>query len=164
LLLNQSYEPLTICTLRKAVILIILQKAEIISHKEGKKIGSINFSMKWPSVVRLKRYIRTPYKKIILSRKNIIKRDGFKCAYCGKGNVPLTMDHIQPKSKGGEDTWENLIAACTKCNNKKGDRTPDEANMRLLHKPFKPDHVAIMRNSVNRIDESWKPFLYMGNK
>lgn len=90
-----------------------------------------------------------------------MRRDSFRCAYCGRSDVPLTLDHIIPKSQGGKDTWENLITACTYCNNKKGDRTPSEANMKILTKPYKPNHIIFIKNSVSKIDESWKPFLYL---
>lgn len=159
-MLNQSYEPMTICNLKKAFILLFLNKAELVEDQAGKTVRSVNSTFKWPSVIRLKNYVKTPYRKIIFSRKNILKRDNHRCAYCGRGDKPLTIDHIIPKSRGGEETWENLIAACTKCNNKKGDRTPAEANMPLLRKAFKPTHVAIIKNASNRLDENWKPYLF----
>lgn len=96
-----------------------------------------------------------------MTRKNILRRDGFKCAYCGRSDIPLTIDHIIPKAHGGDDTWENLVAACTICNNKKGDRTPEEAKMRLLFQPFKPSHIVFIKNVVGRLDERWKPYLYL---
>ncbi|MBN1638347.1 MAG: HNH endonuclease [Ignavibacteriales bacterium] len=114
----------------------------------------------WPNVIRLNNFIKIPYKRIILSRKNILKRDGHKCVYCGRGDLQLTLDHIIPRSRGGGDTWENLVAACLKCNNKKGDRTPQEANMRLKVIPYRPNHIMFIMKTVNRLDESWKPFLF----
>ncbi|MFA4923665.1 MAG: HNH endonuclease, partial [Ignavibacteriaceae bacterium] len=94
-----------------------------------------------------------PYKKVVLTRKNILRRDEFKCAYCGRSDIPLTIDHIVPKAKGGVDSWENLIAACTICNNKKGNRSPHEARMKLLIKPFTPNHILFIKNSVRKLDE-----------
>jgi len=105
-------------------------------------------------------FVRVPYKKIILSRKNIVRRDNHKCQYCGS-TVNLTVDHIIPKSRGGEDTWENLVAACVKCNNKKGFRTPEEAKMNLRTKPKKPSHITFIKNFVGNIEDNWKPYLYM---
>lgn len=105
-------------------------------------------------------YKKLPYKKIILTRKNILKRDRHKCAYCGRGDLPLTIDHIIPKSRGGDDTWENLVAACLPCNNKKGDRTPEEANIKLKIKPYVPNHIMFIRNTVGRLDDNWKPYLF----
>lgn len=84
----------------------------------------------------------------------------FKCAYCGRSDLPLTVDHIIPKARGGEDNWDNLITACVSCNNRKGDRTPDEANLILRSKPFKPHYILFMSNLVNKVDENWKPYLF----
>lgn len=97
---------------------------------------------------------------MILTRKNILRRDKHVCAYCGRGDLPLTIDHIIPKSMGGEDSWENLITACLPCNNKKGNRTPQQANMILRTKPYKPSYVIFLVNSLNKIDENWKTFLF----
>ena len=161
MVLNQSYEPLTICTIKKAVLLIFLGKAEIVHKDEKKSIRTVRMNFPWPSVIRISKFIKVPYKKVILSRKNILRRDNYKCAYCGRSDLMLTVDHIIPKAKGGNDSWENLITACTKCNNIKGDRTPDEANMKLLTRPYKPSHVIFIKNIVSKIDEKWKPYLYL---
>jgi 5-methylcytosine-specific restriction endonuclease McrA len=112
-------------------------------------------------VIKLKQYISVPYKRVVLTRKNILRRDSFKCGYCGRGDLPLTIDHIIPKAQGGNDSWENLICACTSCNNKKGDRTPVEANMNMLSKPFKPSHIMFIKTVVGKLDETWKPYLYL---
>ncbi len=117
--------------------------------------------MPFPSIVRLSFYVRVPYKKIVLSRKNIIRRDGHQCQYCGRGDVTLTVDHVIPKSKGGNDSWENLVAACVSCNNRKGDRTPSEAQVKLRRKPIRPSHVMFIRHFVGIVDEHWKPYLFM---
>ena len=160
LLLNQSYEPLTICTVKKAVILILLGKAELIVNNEKKFIHSERSTFAWPSVVRLNDYIKVPYKKIILTRRNILKRDGHKCAYCGRADLPLTIDHVIPRSKGGDDSWENLVAACLPCNNRKGNRTPEESKLKLKIKPYTPNHIMFMRNNAGRLDETWKQYLF----
>jgi 5-methylcytosine-specific restriction endonuclease McrA len=117
--------------------------------------------MPYPSIVRLSVYIRLPYKKIVLSHKNILRRDGHLCQYCGKTESMLTVDHVVPKAKGGPDTWENLVAACVSCNNKKGDRTLHEAQMKLLRKPIRPNHVMFIRHFVGTVDDHWKPYLFM---
>lgn len=161
MVLNQSYEPLTICTLKKAVLLIFLGKAEIVHKDEKKSIRTVKTNFPWPSVIRISKFIKVPYKKVILTRKNILRRDNYKCAYCGRSDLMLTVDHIIPKARGGCDSWENLITACTKCNNLKGDRTPEEANMKLLTRPYKPSHVIFIKNIVSKIDEKWKPYLYL---
>ena len=105
--------------------------------------------------------MHVPYKRVVLTRRNILRRDLYKCAYCGRGDLRLTIDHIVPKARGGSDSWENLISACTVCNNKKGDQTPEEANMQLKFKPFKPSHIMFIKNVVGKIDEKWKPYLYL---
>lgn len=138
----------------------MLQKAELVADKKTRQIRSISQSFPWPTVIRLKNYVNLPFRKIILSRKNILKRDGHKCAYCGRGDLPLTIDHIIPRSKNGEDSWENLVAACLPCNSKKGNRTPEEANLKLLNIPYKPNYIMFIKNSVGRLDSSWKPFLF----
>jgi 5-methylcytosine-specific restriction endonuclease McrA len=161
LILNQSYEPLTICNIKKAVVLIYLGKAQVIQDDRKKLVRGVSKNYPWPSIIRLSRFIRVPYKRVVLTRKNILRRDAYKCSYCGRGDLPLTMDHVVPKAHGGNDTWENLVCACTFCNNKKGDRTPAEANMNLLSKPFKPSHIMFLKNVVGKLDENWKPYLYL---
>jgi len=161
LLLNHNYEPLSICNVRKAIVLLYLGKAECLATRDGKVVRSVSVSVPYPSILRLSVYIHVPYKKIILSRKNILRRDGHRCQYCGRTDQTLTIDHIIPKAHGGEDTWENLTSACVQCNNRKGDRTPEQAKMSLLHKPLRPSHLFFIRHVVNSIDERWKPYLFM---
>ncbi len=161
LVLNQNYEPMSVCNVKKAIILLFLGKAELIEAANGKVLHSVSMTMPFPSVVRLSLYIRVPYKKIILSRKNILRRDGHRCQYCGRGDLPLTIDHVIPRSRNGEETWENLVCACVHCNNKKGDRTPEEASMQLIRKPIRPNHVTFIRHFVSNVDERWKPYLFM---
>ena len=138
-----------------------LGKAELIAAIDGRKLRSVSRTMPFPSIVRLSFYVRVPYKKIVLSRKNIIRRDGHQCQYCGKGDVTLTVDHVIPKSKGGTDSWENLVAACVSCNNRKGDRVPSEAGLKMRRKPIRPSHVMFIRHFVGIVDDNWKPYLFM---
>ena len=160
LVLNQDYSALTICGIERAVVLIHLRKAEVVESYNGRFIRSPSVRYPWPSIVRLKFYVRVPYRRIGLSRKNILRRDGFRCQYCSSRD-DLTVDHILPKSRGGRDTWENLVAACTRCNNRKGNRTPEEANMHLHRKPFRPSHVMFIRDFVGTLDDTWKPYLFL---
>jgi 5-methylcytosine-specific restriction endonuclease McrA len=151
---------MSICNVQRAIVLLFLGKAELIALKiQNGQVCSPRHA--FPTIVRLRLYIRVPYKKIVLSRKNILRRDHHKCQYCNKYDVPLTIDHIIPKSKGGDDSWENLVAACVRCNNKKGDRSPEEAMMQLIKKPTKPSHITFMKHFVGKIDDQWKPYLYM---
>ncbi len=137
-----------------------LGKAELVSKSNSKILHSVSKEFPLPTVVRLGKYVHLPYKDILLTRKNILRRDKHKCAYCGRGDLPLTVDHILPKARGGGDTWDNLVAACLPCNNRKGDRTPAEANIKLLVKPYHPSFIMFLANSVSRLDDTWKPFLY----
>ncbi len=161
LILNQNYEPLSVCNVKKAIVLLFLGKAELIEASDGRLLHSVSMSMPFPSVVRLSVFVRVPYKKIILSRKNILRRDGHRCQYCGRGDVALTVDHVIPRARGGEDTWENLVCACVHCNNSKGDRTPAESHLKLLRPTIRPNHVMFIRHFVGTIDERWKPYLFM---
>lgn len=135
-------------------------KAELVATKEELAVRTVNKSFAFPSVIRLLRYIRFPYKKVELSRKNVMRRDGHTCQYCGS-KTGLTIDHIIPKSRGGQDSWENLTTACKTCNNVKGNRTPEEADMVLMSKPSKPHHIIYLKQFVTNLDDNWKPFLFM---
>lgn len=160
LVLNQSYEPISICGVRKAVLLLLLEKAELVETRDGAVIHSVRAAYPFPSVIRLQSYIRVPYKKVELSRRNILRRDGFACQYCGTRSAPLTIDHVIPRSRGGTDSWENLVTACIPCNNRKGNRTPEEAGMRLRSMPRKPNHIIFLRNFLGSIESEWRPYLF----
>ncbi|MDQ1266606.1 MAG: hypothetical protein QG635_1758 [Bacteroidota bacterium] len=161
LVLNQSYEPVTVCSPRKAIILLYLMKAELVAKRDGQVIRSVSNAFPLPSVIRLSTFFHIPFKRVELSRKNIIRRDNSRCQYCGTKTGDLTIDHVIPKSRGGADSWENLVTACVRCNNKKGSRTPDEAGMSLIKKPNKPHHIMFFKQFNGRIDSTWKPFLFM---
>jgi len=134
LVLNASYEPLNITSWRRAIVLLLKGKAEQIEHSGTYVLPDIPL----PTVIRLRYYVRVPYKDIPLTRRNIMHRDGHSCQYCGYVGDDLTLDHVVPRSRGGGDTWENLVTACVRCNVKKGSRTPREANMTLGSPPRKP--------------------------
>ncbi len=161
LILNQNYEPLTVCSVKRAVVMMLLGKVEMIETMDGHMLHSVSTAIRVPSVVRLGFYVKVPRKRIFLSRKNIIKRDGHRCMYCGRSEGSMTVDHVIPKRMGGRDTWENLVCACTKCNNRKGDRTPEQANMTLIKRPRKPNHLMFIQRFIGISDDSWKPYLFM---
>jgi 5-methylcytosine-specific restriction endonuclease McrA len=161
LILNQNYEPMSVINVRKAIVLLYLGKVELIAEKDGLQIHSVSATFPFPSIVRLSVYVRVPHKKIILSRKNILRRDGHRCQYCGRSDVPLTVDHVLPLSKSGGDSWENLVTACVSCNNRKGDRIPEEARMPLRRRPMRPNHVTFISHYVGTLDERWKPYLFL---
>ena len=158
LVLNADYTPLTITPLKRAFRLVYKGKAEIVVSK-----GEINASKSFdrPSVIRLTKYVYFPYKKVTLSRFNIYRRDEYKCLYCGSKDT-LTLDHVIPKSKGGPNSWTNLATCCMRCNVVKGDRTPEEAGMKLSQKPFTPSYLFFI-NKMRTVHEEWKPYL-MSNK
>jgi len=150
LLLNCSYIPIKLITVQKAIKLLYKGKAEAIrDDMEIVSFKGVDFE-DFPKVVRLLTYSGIPTNSK-LSKKNIFRRDNFICAYCGNTFQPkdLTVDHIKPKSRGGKFSWENLITACFKDNNKKGNRTPDEAGMKLLFYPTQPNSVNMVRDSIN---------------
>ncbi|MGB3614185.1 MAG: HNH endonuclease [Elainellaceae cyanobacterium] len=134
LVLNASYEPLNITSWRRAIVLLIKEKAERVEQLDRHIYP--NFPL--PTVIRLRHYVRVPYKEIPLTRRNILHRDAHACQYCGYGGDELTLDHVVPRSRGGVDSWENIVTACVCCNVKKGNRTPREANMPTRHTPRKP--------------------------
>ena len=152
---------MTICSARKAIILLYLGKANLVERYDSLMIRSVSLELPLPSVVRLGRYISVPRKRILLSRKNIMKRDRFSCQYCGTSTKPLTVDHIIPKEKGGNDSWENLVAACERCNFKKGNQTPEEADMELFKIPKKPNHLFFIQNFFGAVETRWKPYLFL---
>ena len=160
LVLNQDYQPLTVCGVKRAVMLTFMGKAELLHRNPELKIRSVTQSYDYPTVVRLLSYIRVPYNNIVVTRRNILKRDGYRCQYCN-AREDLTIDHVIPRSRGGRDTWKNLVTSCASCNIKKGNRTPREASMKLLKKPYKPNHILYLQTIVASVKEDWKPYLYM---
>jgi 5-methylcytosine-specific restriction endonuclease McrA len=160
LMLNQNYEPLTICSARRAIVLLFSGKAEMVETADGLKVRTVNRAFALPSVVRLWQYKKVPFKQIMLSRKNILLRDGHACQYCGTTKGPMTVDHVIPRHMGGKDTWTNLVCACAKCNNRKGDHTPEQAGMRLRKRPVRPSYITFIQRHV-KISDRWRPYLFM---
>ena len=160
LVLNQDYQPLSICSVQRSMKLLFLEKAELLHDDPEKELSTTRTSYQYPSVIRLRNYIRIPYTKVVLSRRNIMRRDKFSCQYCAKKS-DLTIDHVLPKSRGGKDQWENLVTACEKCNVKKGNKTPQEAQMPLIRKPYRPIPITFFREYHGNVQDPWKPYLYM---
>ena len=163
LVLNQNYEALYVTNMKRAVTLIYLGKVEIV-EKDGDLIlrsAGGSFSLPAPTIVRLFQYKKVPGKRASLSRRNIMIRDDHACQYCGTKKGEMTVDHIIPKSQKGKNTWENLVTACLKCNNKKNNRTPKEANMHLIAIPTAPGYVATMYIYIRKIRDEWKPYMFM---
>lgn len=141
LVLNQTYEPINVCGARRAVRMMLLGKAETI-EVDGFMVRSERLNFRLPVVIRLLRYVRVPRKaEAPFSKKNVFRRDGHTCQYCGSPNE-LTLDHIYPLSRGGRTTWENVVCCCRKCNARKGNRLPEAAEMRLLRPARKPRYYS----------------------
>ncbi|NJN76132.1 MAG: HNH endonuclease [Synechococcaceae cyanobacterium RL_1_2] len=158
LVLNASYEPLNITSWRRAIVLVIKGKAEQLESNGQLIYGDFHA----PTVIRLRYYVRVPYKDIPLTRRNILERDQHCCQYCNYSGEQLTLDHVFPRSRGGQDTWENLVAACVRCNVHKGNRTPKEAEMSLKTKPRKPYsslHFELIKQTKHDRHQEWKKYV-----
>ena len=160
LVLNQSYEPIMVIGAKRAIILILSEKVDALENYRA-LIHSAYLTLPLPSVIKLKHYARIQRRGIVLSRKNILKRDNHTCQYCGIRSVPMTIDHIVPRQKGGEDSWYNLMTACVTCNTRKGNRTPREAQMKLTKKPRKPTMILHLQKFVKQFQGSWRAYLFM---
>jgi 5-methylcytosine-specific restriction endonuclease McrA len=160
LVLNQSYEPLTVCRARRAVVLVFQGKAEMLEDGLG-YIHTISDTIPLPSVIRLAEMIKRPRRVRKMSRFEIFNRDKHTCQYCGHQSRQLTLDHVIPRYRGGQHTWENVVAACVSCNRRKAGRTPKEANMKLIRQPAPPNgnpFYIIPYHYLKNRDE-WKKYL-----
>jgi len=137
LLLNQNYEPLNVCSMRRAIVLVVVGKAEVLENSRG-YIRTPTRAFPRPSVIRLVYMIHRPRPRARLTRKEVFRRDNYTCQYCGRRTRELTLDHVVPRRRGGAHTWENLVSACRVCNRRKGGKTLEEAHMQLLRKPYEP--------------------------
>ncbi len=159
LILNANFEPLHVSNTRRALGLILSGKAEVIINGRG-TIHTSHTTFGIPSIIRLSYMIKRPRPKINLSKKEILRRDHHTCQYCGKKSHDLTIDHVKPKHAGGAHSWVNVVAACGPCNRKKGGRTPTQAHMPLVRKPFEPRPSAEYRfNRYLTRREEWAQFL-----
>ncbi len=136
LVLNSDYTPLNVTSIRRGFILVIKGKAEVLRQDADNIVTSIGEFVR-PLIIRLLSYVRFKTKPVKLNRKRIFKRDNNECVYCGSKRN-LTIDHIMPRSRGGKNTWSNLVTCCSNCNLKKGNRTPEEASMRMNYKAYEP--------------------------
>ena len=163
LVLNASYEPINVCAARRALVLVLkgVASAEELSHV---LVHSSRQALPMPSVIRLLEYRRIPHQTRALSRKNILMRDRYTCQYCHKTlpSAELTLDHVIPRSRAGETTWENLVACCHPCNNRKGSRTPEEAGMKLARapRPFSLHTSRHLMRLLAKSDNQWQKYLF----
>jgi 5-methylcytosine-specific restriction endonuclease McrA len=163
LVLNASYEPINICAARRALVLVLKGVASA-EEESVIAVHSARAHVRLPSVIRLLEYRRIPRQTRALSRKNILMRDRYTCQYCHRvlPSADLTLDHVIPRSRSGESAWENLVACCHHCNNKKGCRTPEEAGMKLARQP-KPFSLHTSRHLMRMLgkgEAQWHKYLF----
>ncbi len=159
LLLNANFEPLNVCTTRRAIGMLLKGKAEMLLNGRG-YIRTVREAYPRPSVIRLGYMVKRPRPRVRLNKREIFRRDGYVCQYCGSHSSRLTLDHIVPRHRGGQHDWENLVAACPACNLRKGGRTIDEARMSLMRAPAEPRASAEYLYGAHLPEnEDWRQFL-----
>ncbi|MDQ3956030.1 MAG: HNH endonuclease [Actinomycetota bacterium] len=157
LVLNASYQPLCVVPVRRAVVLALKGKAEVV-HTNGHVFHSEKLTFSAPSVVRLNYFVKVPYRsRASLSRRAVLVRDDFKCQYCGR--PAENVDHVVPKSRGGLHTWDNVVAACRPCNARKENRSPADVGLRLRRRPSPPHHSVWIVVAVDNVDPLWEQYL-----
>jgi 5-methylcytosine-specific restriction endonuclease McrA len=159
LVLNASYEPLNVCSLRRAHVLVYKGKAEVVEELD-RPLCSATRKFAWPHVIRLVHYVRVP--RIVqrkISRRALFARDGWRCVYCGSASGRLTLDHVIPRSRGGESIWENVVTSCAPCNLRKGNRLPHEVQMELRSPPRPPAPVLFISLATPKIPTRWERYL-----
>jgi 5-methylcytosine-specific restriction endonuclease McrA len=155
LVLNVTERPLAVVAARRAVVLVLKEKATVV-HADGILFRSEHVEMPAPTVVRLRYLVHVPYRATAtLTRRAVFARDGWVCQYCG--SPAENVDHVVPRSLGGPHSWENVVAACRRCNSKKENRSPQEAGLRLRSAPFAPRDG--LRLSLGRVEPEWEPYL-----
>lgn len=159
LILNVTYEPIHVCSTKRALALVLSGKAEIVINGRG-TIRSALAVFELPSVIKLSYMVKRPRPRIALSKREILRRDDYTCQYCGRKMRTLTLDHVIPRRQGGQHTWENLVAACSACNRHKGGKVPSEAQMPLRRAPFEPNPTAEYRFGSHLIEhQEWAEFI-----
>lgn len=157
LILNYDFRPFAICSYKRAVVLDLTDKVEIVHYYEKLFIRTVQRVFVVPSVIRLKNYVNKPYKTVQLSKRNIFKRDNYTCLYC-QSKKNLTVDHVIPRSRGGQTKWNNLVTACQPCNTQKGDMLLEECELKLEYQPFKPTFLTFKSEMIQITEESWRPY------
>jgi len=163
LVLNATYEPLNVVSVRRAIVLLLKDKAELVEAAEA-KLHAERATFDYPLVIRLVTYIKVPRQlSLPLTRRTVMARDQYSCQYCGTqpGKNHLTVDHVVPRSKGGLSVWENVVTACASCNQRKGNRLPSDANMTLRSKPTRPRYIAVVLLGHSNAPHVWHK--YLGN-
>ena len=160
LVLNAGYEPLSLVSVRRAVVLLLREKAELLEATQ-QMLYSANRTIPEPLVIRLVHYVRLPHRRVPPTRAAIMLRDAFTCQYCAEkpGALLLTVDHVIPRSRGGDHSWGNLVTACKRCNQHKGNQTTEEAGMYPLRRPFEPSYVALVLLSNPVAADRWEQLM-----
>lgn len=159
LVLNANFEPIHVCDVRRALGLILTEKASLVLNGRG-EIKTVSRTYPLPSVIRLEKMVIRPRTRIKLTRREVFRRDNFTCQYCGRKLGDLTIDHVVPRHMGGKHTWSNVVTACAACNHHKGGRTVEEARMRLLRQPKEPPASAFYVFGRHLSENSdWEPFI-----
>ena len=158
LVLNLNYVPVNVCTVRRAVVLLVKAKAEMLENHRG-HLRTVDRIIDAPSIIRLVYLVKRPFLPRKLSKKEVFLRDRYTCQYCGKRAPDLTLDHVVPRRQHGPHTWDNVVAACNRCNLRKAGRTPAEANMRLAKIPKAPDPNPYLILQNRTILVEWQPYL-----
>ena len=156
LVLNLDFQPLNVCNVRRAVVLLSKEKATVIEHN-GHIVTSERLRLDSPSVIRLAYHVKRPRPVVKLTRKEVLQRDDHTCQYCGRRGKDLTLDHVMPRHRGGQHTWENVVAACRRCNSRKENRQPHEVGLRLHREPAAPRDG--FRLSIGRVEPEWEAYL-----
>ena len=158
LVLNLNYVPINICNVRRAVILVGKGKAELLENNRG-VLRTVNAVFDAPTIIRLVYLVKRPFLPRKLSKKEVFLRDRYTCQYCGKKSQELTLDHVIPRRQRGSHAWNNVVAACSRCNLRKAGRTPVEARMRLVKEPRAPDPNPYLILQNRTILEAWRPYI-----
>ncbi|MEW5872437.1 MAG: HNH endonuclease [Chloroflexota bacterium] len=159
LVLNANFEPIHVCSMRRAISLVLGGKASLVLNGRG-EIRTVKRSFPRPSVIRLDMMVKRPRPTVRLTKREILRRDDYTCQYCGQHVTYLTVDHVVPRRLGGEYSWDNLVAACPACNHRKGGRTLEQVQMRLLHLPKEPPASASYFFARHlRENQDWMPFV-----
>ena len=160
LVLNASYEPINVCTVRRAAVLILKERAEILEHAEH-ALHAETFTLPRPAVIRLTSYVRIPRDAHSrrITRRAVFARDRWTCQYCGSVRNTLTVDHVIPRSKGGGSSWENIVASCAPCNRRKGDRLPTQVDMHPRQHPRAPSPTIFVHVATPTIPPAWEQYL-----
>jgi 5-methylcytosine-specific restriction endonuclease McrA len=162
LVLNSDYEPLNVCHMRRAIVLIYLGKADVLHAEEDRDILLSGDTLATPSVVKLRSHVKRPLPELKLSRRTVFARDNYTCQYCGASTKDMTIDHVIPKRHGGQASWDNLVCCCRRCNTKKSDKLAHQVGMKLIRPPRRPRYVpyiSLTKYLVGRKNEIWRCYL-----